>query len=62
MGYKGNSSGRSSGSSRPSSGKGSASYGRGASPARLSQRSGTSFGGYTKVAKSNGGFTMKRDK
>lgn len=52
----------SSGSSRPSSGKGSASYGRGASPARLSQKSGTSFGGYTKVAKSSGGFTMKKSK
>lgn len=52
----------SSGSSRPSSGKGSASYGRGASPARLSQKSGTSFGGYAKVAKPGGGFTMKKSK
>lgn len=50
------------GSSRPSSGKGSASYGRGASPARLSQKSGTSFGGWTKAAKPGGGFTMKPSK
>lgn len=61
MGYKGSSS-RSSGgsSSRPSSGKGSASYGRGASPARLSQKSGTTFGGYTKVNKGGGSFGMHK--
>lgn len=35
---------------------------RGVSPARLSQKSGTrnSFGGYTKVNKGNGSFTMKK--
>jgi hypothetical protein len=49
----------SSGASRPSSGKGSASYGRGVSPARLSQPSGTTMGGWTKAAKPGGGFTMK---
>jgi hypothetical protein len=48
------------GNSRPSSGKGSASFGRGASPARLSQRSGTTMGGWTKVSKGSGGFTMKK--
>jgi len=42
-----------------SSGKGSPSYGRGVSSARLSQKSGTSWGGYAKVAKPGGGFTMK---
>jgi hypothetical protein len=42
-----------------SSGKGSASYGRGVSSARLSQKSGTAWGGYAKVAKPGGGFTMK---
>lgn len=35
---------------------------RGVSAARLSQKSGSrnSFGGYTKVNKGNGSFTMKR--
>jgi hypothetical protein len=32
---------------------------RNVSPARLAQKSGTSFGGYAKVAKPGGGFTMK---
>jgi len=41
-----------------SSGKGSASYGRGASPARLSQKSGTSYGGYAKVQSPKGTFRM----
>ena len=45
--------------SNKSSGKGSASYGRGVSSARLSQKSGTAWGGYAKVAKPSGGFTMK---
>jgi hypothetical protein len=50
----------SSSSSRPSSGKGSASFGRGASPSQLSQKSGTTMGGWTKSTKSGGGFTMKK--
>lgn len=40
-------------------GKGSAGYGRGVSSARLSQKSGTTFGGYTKVSHGGGSFSMK---
>jgi hypothetical protein len=56
--------GSSKGSSRSSSssGKGSASYGRGVSSSRLSQKSGTTYGGYTKVAKPNGTFRMEKNK
>lgn len=47
-------------SSRGGSGKGGSS--KGVSAARLHQRSGVSnsFGGYTKVNKGNGSFTMKK--
>ena len=59
-----NGGGRSSGGSKgsSSSGKGSSSYGRGVSSARLSQKSGTTYGGYTKVAKPNGTFRMEKNK
>ena len=41
-------------------GKGSASYGRGVSSARLSQKSGTSFGGFTKVKSGTGSSATYR--
>ena len=42
-------------------GKGGGS-GKSVSSARLHQKSGTSFGGYAKVSKPGGGFTMKPTK
>jgi hypothetical protein len=50
--------GKGSSSSKGSS-KGSADYGRGVSTARLSQKSGTAFGGYAKVQTPSGDFKMK---
>ena len=49
-----------SGGSKSSGGKGSSGYGRGVSSARLSQKSGTTYGGYTKVSHANGTFSMKK--
>lgn len=40
----------------------SAAVSRGASAAQLAQRSGTTLGGVTKVAKSDGGYTMQKSK
>ena len=47
-----------------SSGLGTPSYGRGVSPQRLSQKTGSrnAYGGWSKVQKSNGDFRMRRSK
>jgi hypothetical protein len=56
--------GKGTNSSDAKGGKGSPSYGRGVSQQRLSQKSGSSssFGGWTKVQKSNGDFRMRPSK